>query len=123
MRLMGATMTTIRTGEVTIILPFRDDLTQHNGYFHAGGSSAIADSAGGYAAYTLFDPDSSVLTVEFKLNLMNPGQGDRLEAVGRVIKPGRNLTVCQLDVWGVTGNRRVHVATGLQTLMQMRPRG
>lgn len=122
MRHLGATLAGIRAGEVTIRLPFRPELTQHDGYFHAGSSAAIADSAGGYAAYTLFQPDSAVLTVEFKLNLLNPAQGDWLDAVGRVIKPGRTLTVCQLDVWGVTGDRRTHVATGLQTLIQMRPK-
>lgn len=122
MRHLGATLAGIRTGEVTIRLPFRPELTQHDGYFHAGSSAAIADSAGGYAAYTLFQPDSAVLTVEFKLNLLNPAQGDWLDAVGRVIKPGRTLTVCQLDVWGVAGDHRTHVATGLQTLIQMRPK-
>lgn len=85
---------------------------QKAGYFHAGGTSAIADSAGGYAGFTLFPEGSSVLTVEFKLNLISPAQGDYLEAVGRVIKNGRTLTICQLDVWGVDGKRRKHVATG-----------
>lgn len=120
---LGAEMTRIAVGEVTIRLPFRPELTQQHGYFHAGGTSAIADSAGGYAAYSMFPENSEVLTVEFKLNLMNPAQGDWLEAKGRVIKPGRTLTICQLDVWGVSAEGRVHVATGLQTLfcVQSRP--
>ncbi|MFN3526823.1 MAG: PaaI family thioesterase, partial [Paracoccus sp. (in: a-proteobacteria)] len=95
-------------------------LTQQHGYFHAGGTAAIADSAGGYAAFTLFPPGFNVLTTEFKLNLLNPATGDWLEAQGRVIKPGRTLTICQLDVWGVTGGgARQHVATGLQTLIRV----
>ncbi|SDX59140.1 uncharacterized domain 1-containing protein [Roseicitreum antarcticum] len=114
---LGAEMTEVRNGLVSIRLPFRPELTQQHGYFHAGGTSAIADSAGGYAAFTLFPEESSVLTVEFKVNLINPAQGDYLEAIGRVIKHGRTLTICKLDVWGVTGEVRKHVATGMQTLI------
>lgn len=117
MAYLGAEMAEIRAGLVTLRLPFRTELTQQHGYFHAGGTSAIADSAGGYAGYTFFPEGSSVLTVEFKLNLISPAQGDYLEAVGRVIKSGRTLTICQLDVWGVTADRRVHAATGVQTLI------
>ena len=117
MSLLGAELAEAKAGLVTIRLPFKPDLTQQHGYFHAGGTASIADSAGGYAGFTLMPGDSSVLTVEFKLNLINPAQGDFLEATGRVIKPGRTLTVCQLDVWGVAPAKRVHVATGLQTLI------
>lgn len=114
---LGAQMADVRAGLVTLRLPFRPELTQQHGYFHAGGTSAIADSAGGYAGLTLFPEGSSVLTVEFKLNLISPAQGDHLEAIGRVIKNGRTLTICQLDVWGVDADRRRHVATGVQTLI------
>lgn len=119
MRLLGAELAQVSAGLVTIALPFRPELTQHHGYFHAGSSSTIADTAGGYAAATLFPAGSSVLTVEFKLNLIRPAEGQRLEATGRVIKPGRTLTICQLDVWGVTGENRTHCATGLQTLIRV----
>lgn len=119
MSLLGAELDQIKAGLVTIRLPFRQELTQQHGYFHAGGTASIADSAGGYAGFTLFPENTSVLTVEFKLNLVNPAQGDWLEAEGRVIKPGRTLTICQLDVWGVTLERRTHVATGLQTLIRV----
>ncbi|MBR9823954.1 MAG: PaaI family thioesterase, partial [Rhodobacteraceae bacterium] len=81
---LGAAITEVRAGIVKLRLPFRQELTQQHGYFHAGGTSAIADSAGGYAGFTLFPEGSSVLTVEFKLNLISPAQGDYLEAVGRV---------------------------------------
>ena len=120
---LGAELVQMQMGQVTIRLPFRRELTQQHGYFHAGSTSAIADSAGGYAGYSMFPDDSEVLTVEFKLNLINPAQGDWLEAVGRVVKPGRTLTICQLDVWGIGPKGRVHVATGLQTLicLQNRP--
>jgi len=116
---LGAEMTQLRAGLVTLRLPFRPELTQQHGFFHAGGTSAIADSAGGYAGFTLFPEGSSVLTVEFKLNLIAPARGEYLEATGRVIKSGRTLTICQLDAWGVSGESRKHVATGMQTLICM----
>ncbi|RJE86453.1 PaaI family thioesterase [Paracoccus onubensis] len=117
---LGAELAEVKAGQVTIRLPFRQELTQQHGYFHAGGTSSIADSAGGYAGYSLFPEGSAVLTVEFKLNLINPARGEWLEAIGRVIKPGRTLTVCQLDVWGVDGEQRIHVATGMQTLISVK---
>lgn len=119
MALLGASIAEIRPGEVRLRLPFKPELSQQHGYFHAGGTSALADTAGGYAGLTLFPEGSEVLTVEFKLNLINPAQGDHLEAVGRVIKSGRTLTICQLDVWGVTTEGRAHVATGMQTLIRV----
>ncbi|MBM3603435.1 MAG: PaaI family thioesterase [Alphaproteobacteria bacterium] len=119
---LGAEIAWLRPGEVTLRLPFRHQLTQQHGYFHAGGTAALADSAGGYAAFTLFPDDHDVLTTEFKLNLLNPAQGDWLEATGRVVKPGRTLTVCQLDVWGIGADSRIHIATGLQTLICIRER-
>ncbi|MEE2861983.1 MAG: PaaI family thioesterase [Paracoccus sp. (in: a-proteobacteria)] len=122
MRHLGASIVAALPGHVTLRLPFRPELTQQHGYFHAGGTAALADSAGGYAAFTLFPPGHDVLTTEFKLNLLNPAQGDWLEAEGRVVKPGRTLTICQLDVWGIGGAHRTHVATGLQTLICIKPR-
>lgn len=116
---LGAELKDVRAGEVTIQLPFRPELTQQHGYFHAGGTSTIADTAGGYAGYTLFPEGSAVLTVEFKLNLINPACGQRLEAIGRVIKPGRTLTICRLDVWALDKEQRIHVATGSQTLIRV----
>lgn len=117
MRHLGAEIAAIRPGEVVLRLPFRAELTQQMGYFHAGGTTALADSAGGYAALTLFPEGQDVLTTEFKLNLLNPAQGDALEATGRVVKSGRTLSVCQLDVHALRDGARVHVATGLQTLI------
>src|SRR5690606_39006837 len=101
MRHLGATLTVIEPGEVHIELPFCDELTQQHGYFHAGGTSAIADTAGGFAGLTLFPAGSSVLTVEFKLNLIAPAKGDYLEAIGKVIRSGRTLTICHLEVFAV----------------------
>ena len=116
---LGARLTHIAPGRVHIVLPSRPEVTQQHGYVHAGATSAIADSAGGYAAYTLFPENTEVLTVEYKINLLAPAVGDHIEAVGTVLKPGRTLTVCQLEVFGVQGDRRKLVANGQQTLIRV----
>ncbi|HET8727522.1 MAG TPA: PaaI family thioesterase [Alphaproteobacteria bacterium] len=117
MHLIGAELTLVEPGLVQIELPFRDDLTQQHGFFHAGITSTIADSAGGYAGFTLFPGGSSVLTVEYKMNLLAPADGERLIATGRVVKPGRTLTVCQLDVETLKDGKLTPCAHGLQTLI------
>ena len=117
MTLIGARMTRVEPGRVEIELPYRPELSQQHGFFHAGMIAAIADSAGGYAGFTLFPPDAGVLTVEFKLNLIAAADGELAVAVGEVIRAGRTLTVCRLDAYVEKGGRRVHCATGTQTLM------
>jgi uncharacterized protein (TIGR00369 family) len=117
MRHLGASMTDVRSGEVRIRMPFKPELTQQHGFFHAGGTSAIADTAGGYAGLTVFPRGSAVLTVEFKINLLAPAKGEALVAVGRVMKSGRTLTVCQLDVFAEQAQDLVPVAVGQQTLI------
>lgn len=117
MRHLGAELTEVTRGRVVIRLPFRDEVTQQLGYFHAGGTSAIADSAGGYAGYTLFAADTEVLTVEFKINLLAPGRGDYLEAIGTVVRSGRTLTICQIEVAAVSATGRTQVALCQQTLI------
>ncbi len=120
MDLIEAEMTVVEPGYVEIVLPFRDELTQQHGFFHAGATATIADSAGGYAAFTLFPPEASVLTAEFKVNLVAPADGARLIACGRVVKPGRTLTTCDLEVYAekADGSRRL-CAKGLQTLARV----
>jgi len=117
MRLIGARLARVEPGLAEIELPFRADLTQQHGYLHAGITSAIADSAGGYAAFTLFPAESSILTVEFKINLVAPAAGERFLAVGRVLRPGRTLTVCGLEVIALLGSERTIIALGQQTLI------
>jgi len=121
---LGATITHCSPGHVHIAVDASPALLQQVGYFHAGVSTSIADSAAGYASYTLFEPGTEVLSTEFKVNLVNPGVGDRLEARARVIKPGKTLTVAAADVYGMfdDGSNEVHVATMLATMMQLRPR-
>lgn len=119
MRHLGVSIHSVAPGQVSLRMPFSPELTQQHGYFHAGGTSALADTAGGYAGYTLFPQNSSVLTIEFKINLLAPAQGDYLLAEGKVIRSGRTLTICQIDVYGVTNQKRTHVALAQQTLMCM----
>jgi uncharacterized protein (TIGR00369 family) len=92
-------------------------ITQQHGFFHAGITSTIADTAGGYAAYSLMPAGASVLTTEFKINLLAPADGELLRARGRVVKPGRTLTVCDVDVFAVKDGRTTPCAKLLETLM------
>ena len=114
---LGAVIETVSPGRVEIALSFRAELSQQHGFFHAGIISTIADSAGGYAAFTLFPADSGVLTVEFKINLIAPADGERAIAVGEVIRSGRTITVSRLDAFVEKNGKRAHCATGLATLM------
>lgn len=119
MVLLGAKVTRLAPGECEIQLPFKPELTQQHGYFHGGIIGTIADSAGGYAAFTLMPEDSSVLTIEYKMNLLAPGDGDLLIARGRVLKSGRTLVVSQVDAFVMKGGRETLCATMLETLMTM----
>lgn len=117
MATLDVTMTRVVPGLVELELPFDRRLTQQHGFFHGGVTSSIADSAGGYAAFTLFPADSSVLTVEFKINLVAPARGDKLRAVGQVIKSGRTLTFTDLKVYACADGKEALCATGQQTLI------
>ena len=122
MALIGARLVRVDPGEVEIALPFREDLCQQHGFFHAGVTSTIADSAGGYAGFSLFPAGSSVLTVEFKVNLLAPADGELLRAVGRVLKPGRTLTVTEAEVSAVKNGEGRVCAHMVQTLMCLQGR-
>jgi uncharacterized protein (TIGR00369 family) len=122
MQAIGASLTRVTPGEVEIVLPFRQDLTQQHGFLHAGIVSTIADSACGYAAYSLMPADAAVLTVEYKVNFLSPAQGDRMIARARVTKPGRTVTVCTCDVFAMKNGQERIVATMLGTIMTVRER-
>jgi len=122
MTLIGAELTRVEPGLCTIELPFRDDLTQQHGYFHAGIVGTIADSAGGYAGYTLMAKGSSVLSVEYRMHLLAPADGERLVATGRVVRSGRTLTVCMLEVEVLKAGEASRCAFGTQTLICLKDR-
>jgi len=121
LRLLGAEATVVEPGHVVLELPFRDDLCQQNGLLHAGVITSVADSACGYAALTLMPAGSDVLSVEFKVNLLAPGQGDRFRADATVVRSGRTLTVCQAEVRAVTPGQPETVVALMQATMIARP--
>lgn len=132
---LGAKLTALAPGEVEITISgAATELRQHHGFFHAGVTTSIADSAAGCAALTLFPEGKNVVTTEFKVNLLRPARGQRLVARGRVIKSGQSLSICGADVYAVMGDppdaggaggdggnggrsKEVHVATALLTMI------
>jgi uncharacterized protein (TIGR00369 family) len=119
MALIGAELLRVEPGEVDIGVAFRPELGQQHAFFHGGIVGMIADSAGGYAGFSLMPADASVLTVEYKINLLAPADGERLIARGRVVRAGRTLTVATVDVAVIRSGAETPCATVLQTLMTM----
>ena len=116
MQTIGAQLVRVDPGVVEILLPYRKDLTQQDGYLHAGIITTIADSAAGYAAFTLMPAGARVLSVEFKVNLLRPASGEEFVARAEVIKPGKTLSIVRADVFATTGTERQLVATMLGTM-------
>lgn len=121
MATLGASIARLTPGAVDLRLPYSPALCQQNGYMHAGAMASVADSANGYAAYTLAPADTDVLAVEFKINLLAPAQGTHFVACGRVVRPGRTLTVCLAEVFAHAGAQQALIATMLSTII-IRPR-
>jgi len=119
MRTLGAMLEAVEPGYCAISLVPRPEIAQQHGYVHAGVIATIVDSAGGYAGYTLFPRGASVLTVEYKLNLLAPATGERVVAEGLVVKSGRSLVITRGEVHADQGGTRTLVAVMQQTLMVM----
>jgi len=119
MALIGATMPVIEPGHTEIHLPCRPEVTQQHGYVHGGVVGMIADSAAGYAANTLTAADTGVLTVEYKLNLLAPADGQLLIAEGSVVRYGRTLIVTKAEVFAVKDGRKTMCALMQQTIMAL----
>ena len=117
MALMGADLISVTPGRCEIGLDHRQDLTQQHGYIHGGAIGAIIDSAMGYAAFSLAATGSSVLTVEYKLNLVAPADGMRLVARGEVARAGRTLIVSRGEVFAVQEGAEILCAVASQTVM------
>jgi uncharacterized protein (TIGR00369 family) len=125
LRTLGATVERVAPGEVELTLPFRSDLTQQHGFLHAGVVTAVIDSACGYAALTLMEPGTAVLSVEFKVQLMAPARGARFRALGRVVRAGRTLTVVMGELRAIEDKAAADgevVALMTGTMMTMRDR-
>jgi uncharacterized protein (TIGR00369 family) len=118
MATIGAELTSVTPGTVEIEMPYSVALTQQHGFLHAGIISTALDSACGYAAYSLMPPDAAVLTIEFKLNLLSPGRGERFLFRGSVTKPGRTIIVAdgQAYAYSADGEARL-IATMTATMM------
>lgn len=117
MHTLGARLGLVAAGSVDIELDWAAPLTQQHGFLHAGMVATALDSACGYAAFSLMPADAEVLTIEFKINLLAPARGERFRMEGRVIKPGRTVTVCEGRAWALSGGQEKLVATMGCTLM------
>lgn len=117
MHTLGVSLARIAPGEVDLEAAFDVRFTQQNGFWHAGAVASLADSANGYAAFSLAPPDTDVLAVEFKINLMAPARGERFIACGRVLRPGRTLSTCLAEVFAIAGGERHPIATMLSTII------
>src|SRR3982751_305283 len=122
MTTIGATLTEVAPGAVTIEIPFRPDLTQQHGFLHAGIVTSVMDSACGYAALSLMEPGTGVLSVEFKVNMLAPAAGESFLAIGRVARSGRTITVCSGEVRVERSGGSAQVAMMQATMMAVRGR-
>jgi uncharacterized protein (TIGR00369 family) len=118
MALIGASLTVRDAGSVEVSFPFRADLTQQDGFIHAGIIATAADSACGYAALSSMPAGSDVLSVEFKLNLLRPAAGERFVARALVLKPGKTLTAVRADVFALTGAQERLIAAMQATMIR-----
>jgi uncharacterized protein (TIGR00369 family) len=119
MRLVQASLALVAHGRTEIHLPHWDGIGQQHGFVHGGVVGMIADSAAGYAAMSVAPAGASVLTVEYKMNLMAPADGERLVARGEVVRPGRTLIVTRAEVFAIKGGKEILCALMQQTIMVM----
>ena len=122
MRLIGAELVRIVPGRCEIRLPYRRELAQQHGYFHGGVTGAIADTAAGYAAYSLMPADATILTIEYKINLLAPAEGEELIARARVKRSGRTVTVVGGEVVAQRDDGESQIAEMLATMLCLRGR-
>ena len=123
MELIQASMPLIEHGMTEIHLPHWAGVEQQHGFVHGGVVGMIADSAAGYAAMTMVSATDSVLTVEFKMNLVAPADGEKLIARGKVVRPGKTLIITQAEVFAVNGEKETLCALMQQTIMVMHGKG
>ena len=123
MRTLGIVIARLEPGEIELSMPYAEAYTQQHGFMHAGIISTALDSACGYAAFSLMPADAAVLTVEFKTNLLAPADGERFLFRGRVVKPGRTLTVCEAQALAYHPGAEKLIATMTGTLMAVFDRG
>jgi uncharacterized protein (TIGR00369 family) len=118
-RTFGISMPVLRPGYCELDMPFDRRFTQQDGVLQAGVPAVLGDNAGGYAGLSLFPPGSNILAVEFKINLLAPGRGERFRACARVVKTGRTLTVNDIEVFAIDGETRKLIAKMQQTAIRV----
>ncbi len=119
MKTLGVSIRSIHPGEIELEFPHQQGLTQQHGFIHAGILSTVLDSACGYAAFSLMPDNAGVLTIEFKINLLSPAQGEQFRAIGRVKKAGRNISVTEGELFSIVANKTKLVATMVGTIMSV----
>ena len=119
MATIGASVLSVKAGEVELVMPFSIALTQQHGFIHAGVISTLGDTACGFAALSLMPEDAAVLTTEFKINLLSPARGERFIAHARVVRPGKKLMVCLAEVFAEEGDKRKQAALMTASMMVM----
>jgi uncharacterized protein (TIGR00369 family) len=117
MGLIGARLIKVAPGEVEIELPFKSEHSQQHGFLHAGILTTALDSACGYATFTLFPPEAGILTIEFKVNLLAPGEGELFRMIGKVRKAGRTISLAEGEAYAVKNGREKLIATMTVTTM------
>jgi uncharacterized protein (TIGR00369 family) len=120
MGFINAKLVKTEPGFCEIHIPYSENITQQNSFFHAGIVGTAADNAAGYAAFSLMDKNSSVLTVEFKLNLISPANGELLVSKATVLKYGKTLTVCRSDVFVVKDGIEKLCAASQSTIIELK---
>lgn len=123
MRMIGARIIALSPGACDIELPYREDLCQQNIYLHGGAITSIADTSCGIASSTLLSPEAGILSVEFKYNMMAPAAGERFVARGRVVRPGRTLTIAESAVFAVKDGNETEIGRMLATMMFLEGKG
>ncbi len=122
MQTMGATVADVSDGSVTLVAPVLTSCQQQHGFGHAALTFGLGDSAAGYSALSVMPLEAEVLTSEMKIHLLAPAQGERLEAVGKVIKPGKRLVIVQAEVFAIEGTKRTQIALLTGTMIPILPK-
>lgn len=119
MATLGASLQAVAPGRAEIRLPYRADLCQQNGFLHGGITTTIADTAAGYASYSLYAESEAILTSEFSQHFLAPARGEAFLAVGQVLKPGRRLVIAEAEVFAESGGKSVPIAKMIATLIRL----
>lgn len=122
MKSIGIDIIDLEPGRIVLGMAFAEDFSQQHGFVHGGIVATALDSACGYAALSLMDPDAAVLTVEFKTSFIAPAKGERFVIEGEVVKTGRTLSFCNASAWAVAGDSKSLVASMSATMMSVRDR-